>query len=55
MPVSDVSWFKYGLFQRAVMRKYARFSILFSIRIPAHPFKSHIRAFSKRKKQFPTN
>lgn len=51
MSVSDVSWFKDGLFQRAVMRKYARFSIPFSIRIPAHPFKSHLRALSKRKKK----
>lgn len=30
------------------MRKYSRFSIYFSIRIPAHPFKSQIRAFSKK-------
>lgn len=35
------------------MRKYSRFSIYFSIRIPAHPFKSQLRAFSKKDKNIP--
>lgn len=51
--VLEVSRFKDGLLRRAVMRKYSRFSMPFSIRIPAHPSKSQLRAFSKRRKNIP--